>query len=547
MGETAGRAGLRSTDPRTIGVYRVLGRLGSGNQGVVYLAEAPSGARVAIKQLLSEGEDEQDRQQLTKEVAAARLVAPFCTAQLLDVRLEGPSPYVVSEYISGPTLSQKVRDEGPMTGTALQRLAIGTVTALAAIHQAGVVHRDFKPANVMLSPDGPRVIDFGIARDLATDMTETSRVIGTPVYMSPEQLRNEPVEPASDMFAWASVIAYAATELPPFDGDHMMAVAYRILSGEPTLTGVPDVLLPVLERCLVKDPALRPTAEQVLAMLLGRTEPKADANLLVRGSRIAEAVTPVPLPAPLPGPLPSPAAASVVGSARRRMTRGRWTAVAGVLLIFLALGGWAVDRSIRSDRSTGSVVVAVASEFPSVTAAPTDLPTRSTSQVVSPTAAVSATHRAVKKKQVKPEAVTKTAAKQEKKPSPSPARVVSATGTGPIVGIAGKCLDIANAQSENGTLVQIVACNQTKAQIWSAEDDGTIQALGKCLNVVTGTVEINECDGTDDQTWRIASGVIVNTGSGRCLATLGGDTTERTPVVVSSCSGSDAQAWALQA
>jgi serine/threonine protein kinase len=328
-------ADLRPTDPQTIGVYRLLGRLGSGSQGVVFLAEAPSGARVAIKQLLSSGEDNtQDRQQLAKEVAAARLVAPFCTAQLLDVRLEGPSPYVVSEYISGPTLSEKIRRDGPLTGAALQRLAIGTVTALAAIHQAGVVHRDFKPANVMLSPEGPRVIDFGIARNLAMELTETSRVVGTPAYMAPEQLRNEPVEPATDLFAWASVIAYAATGRTLFDGDHLMAVAFQILRGEPDLSGVPDELRGVLERCLVKDPALRPTAGQVLGMLLGRPGSDTDPGLLIRGSQIAEAASPVP--APPDGPV-----------RRRRWlgkANGRRTALVGVLLVLLVVGAWAINH-----------------------------------------------------------------------------------------------------------------------------------------------------------------------------------------------------------
>jgi serine/threonine protein kinase len=267
---------LRPGDPEGIGGYRVLSRLGAGGQGVVFLATSASGERVAIKQLRLE--DERARERFVKEVAAARRVAPFCTAQVVDVELEGPSPYIISEYIDGPSLQQQIERHGPMAGGALQRLAIGTVTALAAIHQAGVVHRDFKPANVMLSSDGPRVIDFGIARDLSTDTTVTSRIFGTPAYMAPEQLKTSRIGPATDMFAWASVIAFAATGRAPFDAPHMAAIVYRITSGDANLTGVPADLLGVIKQCLDKDPNRRPSAQQVLARLLGRPAPEHDAT-----------------------------------------------------------------------------------------------------------------------------------------------------------------------------------------------------------------------------------------------------------------------------
>jgi hypothetical protein len=501
---------------------------------VVYLAEAPSGARVAIKQLLVDDEGELDRKQLAKEVVAARRVAPFCTAQLLDAQLEGPEPYLVSEYIPGPTLSRKIRQDGPMSGTALQRMAIGTVTALAAIHQAGIVHRDFKPANVMLSQEGPRVIDFGIARDLATEMTETSRVIGTPAYMAPEQLRNEPVGPAADMFAWASVIAYTATGRAPFDADHVMAVAHRILNEEPSLGGVPAGLRTVLERCLLKDPADRPTAEQALAMLLGRPEPEVEPELLVRGSRIAEALAAVPLPAQGPE-----------RRWRRGMTQGDRIALLGVLICVVAVGGWAITQGDRRDRPAGPAQL-LATGSPVDGSATSERPGPDDT---GPAAGVSGSgiHSSVRKKTPKADPVAKDTPRQAVTPSSTPKRPSSATGTGPILGIAGKCLDVVNAWPGNGTVVQLTACNQTKAQIWSAERDGTIQALGKCLNVAGGRVEINECDGTGDQSWQIASGVIVNVGSGRCLAPLGGDSADRTPTVVTRCSGADSQSWSLRA
>lgn len=266
---------VRDTQPGDldeIAGYRVVGRLGEGGQGVVYLAVAPSsGERVAIKRLRPELlEDERARKRFVTEVAAARRVAPFCTARVIGAQVDGPQLYVISEYIDGPSLHQHVQRNGPLASDALQRVVIGTVTALAAIHVADVVHRDFKPANVLLAADGPRVIDFGIARDVLSETTVTSRVFGTPAYMSPEQLRAERVGPAADMFAWGSVVAYAATGKAPFDAPNVMAVVHRIATVEPDLAGVPGHLLPVLRRCLDKDPGGRPSALQALAKLLGR-------------------------------------------------------------------------------------------------------------------------------------------------------------------------------------------------------------------------------------------------------------------------------------
>ncbi|MCE0540070.1 serine/threonine protein kinase [Kineosporia rhizophila] len=279
---------LRAGDPTEVAGYRIVSRLGQGGQGVVFLGAGPDGSRVAVKQLRLE--DERSRQQFAKEVSAARRVAAFCTARVIDFDLEAESPYVVSEFIEGPSLQRLVRDSGPITGSRLQRLAIGTATALAAIHQAGVVHRDFKPANVMISPEGPRVIDFGIARDLSHETTVTSRIFGTPAYMAPEQIRAERVSPQTDMFAWASVVAFAATGRAPFEAEHMMAVVHRITTMEPRLDGVPAGLAEVLRRCLAKEPDQRPTAQQALALLLGRPEhDQADPTVvLAEGSRLAQ-------------------------------------------------------------------------------------------------------------------------------------------------------------------------------------------------------------------------------------------------------------------
>ncbi|WP_219464101.1 serine/threonine-protein kinase [Nonomuraea rhizosphaerae] len=252
---------LRPGDPAAVGPYRLVGRLGAGGQGVVYLAQARNGAPVAIKVLR---EDMAGDDRFARELAAARRVEPFCIAQVLDASLSG-RPYIVTEYVDGPSLQQAGRHRG----AELQRLAVATATALAAIHQAGVVHRDFTPSNVLLGRDGPRVIDFGIARALATGVTSTSSVVGTPAYMAPEQLAGQAVGAQADVFAWASVIVYAASGMPPFGDDSLPAVINRIVHSEPQVGALPEPLRSVVLSCLAKDPARRPTMQEVLLRLLG--------------------------------------------------------------------------------------------------------------------------------------------------------------------------------------------------------------------------------------------------------------------------------------
>ncbi|MFG1961324.1 serine/threonine protein kinase [Nonomuraea sp. NPDC049028] len=252
---------LLPEDPGAVGPYRLVGRLGEGGQGVVYLAQAPNGGPVAVKVLL-DGLVGDDR--FAKEVAAARRVEPFCIAQVLDASL-GARPYIVTEYVEGPSLQQA----GRHSGGDLQRLAVATATALAAIHAAGIVHRDFKPANVLLGRDGPRVIDFGIARATDSALTVTSGIVGTPAYMAPEQLAGAPAGPAADVFAWGSVIVYAAGGEPPFGQDSLPAVISRILNNEPQLGDLPRSLQAIVYACLSKDPARRPTMQDVLLRLLG--------------------------------------------------------------------------------------------------------------------------------------------------------------------------------------------------------------------------------------------------------------------------------------
>jgi eukaryotic-like serine/threonine-protein kinase len=262
---------LQPGDPRRLGSYDLIGRLGAGGQGAVFLGTSPSGDRVAVKLLHPDlTQDTDARGRFVREAMAAKQVARFCAAQVLDVQVAGDRPFIVSEYVPGPSVHRLVKDGGPLSDGPLERLAIGTATALVAIHQAGIVHRDLKPANVLVGPDGPRVIDFGIAKALATTATATSRVLGTPAYMAPEQVRGGPVDGAVDVFAWGALMVFVATGRPPFGTDSIPQVVQRILGEEPDLTGLPEPLRGLIRDCLAKDPAARPTASQILLRLLGQ-------------------------------------------------------------------------------------------------------------------------------------------------------------------------------------------------------------------------------------------------------------------------------------
>lgn len=295
---------LGPADPSRIGDYLLICRLGEGGQGVVYLAAAPSGARVVLKLLRTGAAGGPGaRALLVREVNAARAVARFCTAQVLDAQLDGERPYIVSEYVEGPTLEEHVRNVGPLEGSALDRLAIGTVTALAAIHQARIVHRDVKPGNVVLGPDGVRVIDFGVAYDQAGDVEATVPLLGTPAFVAPEQVTSGEVGPAADLFAWASTMVFAVTGHSPFEAGTAVAQLHRVVNGEPDLTGVPEPLCQILSRCFAKHPADRPTAEQVLLWLLRGMNHDATSGVggdgpagdeLARASAFAGAVSRTP-------------------------------------------------------------------------------------------------------------------------------------------------------------------------------------------------------------------------------------------------------------
>ncbi|MFE9424555.1 serine/threonine-protein kinase [Kitasatospora sp. NPDC006697] len=263
---------LEAADPRELGGYRLLRRLGAGGMGRVYLGRSAGGRTVAVKAVRPElADDPEFRARFRQEVAAARRVDGRWTAPVLDADTEGPAPWVATGYIAGPSLTSAVQRFGPLPAQTVRVLGAGLAGALAAVHGLGLVHRDVKPSNVLLALDGPRLIDFGIARALdAGTLTQSGFVVGSPGFLSPEQARGDRVGPPSDLFSLAAVLAYAATGRSPFgEGVSAAVLLYRVLHEEPDLAGLPEgPLRALLAECLAKDPAARPTPERLAQRLL---------------------------------------------------------------------------------------------------------------------------------------------------------------------------------------------------------------------------------------------------------------------------------------
>ncbi|GAA2528994.1 serine/threonine-protein kinase [Winogradskya humida] len=271
---------LRPHDPRVAGEYELLGLLGEGGMGAVYLARGRSGRPVAVKIIKPEYAAQAEfRGRFRSEVNRARQVPPFCTAAVLDADPDHETPYLVVEYVDGPDLAEVVTGKGPLTGGDLHGVAVGVATALVAIHGAGVIHRDLKPRNVLFALGSPKVIDFGIARALesTSEHTRPDQMVGTLSYMAPERLDGKAASPAVDVFAWGVLVFYAATGRTPFAADSPTATAVRILTAEPDLDGLTGDLRDLVGRALHKDPALRPTAQELLDMLLAGDAPQATA------------------------------------------------------------------------------------------------------------------------------------------------------------------------------------------------------------------------------------------------------------------------------
>ncbi|CAM5519623.1 serine/threonine protein kinase [Streptomyces xanthochromogenes] len=257
-------------DPESVGAYRLETVIGSGGMGVVHLATSPSGMRLAVKIVHAQhAADPEFRARFRQEVSAARRVSGAFTASVVDADPDAERPWMATLHVPGPTLAERVKESGPLDAVEVRRLGAGLAEALRDIHRAGVVHRDLKPSNVLLAADGPKVIDFGISRPYDSDLrTETGKLIGTPPFMAPEQFqRPREVGPAADVFAMGAVLVHAATGRGPFDSDSHYVIAYQVVHNEPDLAGVPEDLVPVLRGCLAKDPADRPTPDELMSAL----------------------------------------------------------------------------------------------------------------------------------------------------------------------------------------------------------------------------------------------------------------------------------------
>ncbi|CAL9584255.1 Serine_threonine-protein kinase PknD [Nocardiopsis dassonvillei] len=327
---------LLEGDPYRLGPYRLAGRLGAGGTGTVYAALTPDGARIAVKALhRHHTADPEFRDRFTREVDLLTRVRSACAVRVLAADTTGARPWLATEYVPGPTLREHVAVRGPLCGDTLTALAAGTAEALHSIHSAGIVHRDLGPDNVVLSPDGPRVLDFGIARAPdETALTRTGGVVGTPGWLAPEQYDGAVPAPAADMFSWGALIAYAATGREPFGTGPVDTLVHRTRREAPDLEGVPPRLLPLVRGALDRSPGVRPTAAQVMTALLrgpgaaggggaggdAGHERETLARLLATGWRIDAPVDPAPW----------------VPSRRRRRT---WPLVGAGLAVLVLVAG----------------------------------------------------------------------------------------------------------------------------------------------------------------------------------------------------------------
>ncbi|GGN28725.1 protein kinase domain-containing protein [Streptomyces fuscichromogenes] len=371
-------AALEPGDPRSVGEYQLLRRLGAGGMGRVYLGRSPGGRAVAVKVVHAElvaGHPE-FRSRFRREVAAARKVSGAFTAPVVDADPDAPLPWLVTSYIAGPSLQEAVAERGPLPAADVLALAAGLAEALTSVHAAGLVHRDLKPSNVLLAEDGPRVIDFGIARSVeSVTITRAGLMVGSPGFMSPEQVAGGEVTGASDVFALGAVLMFAATGGNPFGAGPTPALLYRVVHDEPDLSAVTDpALAGLIADCLAKDPDHRPTPREILT----RIAPAADTTaLLARPAAdprtgLAEPRTglanhaPAPVPAPaatrpvtrLDHPAPAPEKAPPEGVRRRTLlVSGGVLAVAalGAVPVAHLLGRAGNKNAVR--RTTGAVSV----------------------------------------------------------------------------------------------------------------------------------------------------------------------------------------------
>lgn len=287
---------LRREDPRVVGSFRLHRRLGAGGMGVVYLGSDRKGQRVALKVIRPDlAEDQEFRSRFAREVSAARRIRGGCTARLVAADLEADRPWFATQYVPGPSLHDKVADEGSLGAAEVAGIGAALSEGLVAVHEAGVVHRDLKPSNILLSPKGPRIIDFGIAWATgASTLTHVGTAVGSPGFLAPEQVRGAAVTPATDVFSLGATLAYASMGDSPFGHGSSEVMLYRVVHEEAQLHGVPDAVAPLIRACLAKDPEERPSTLQLSLRLkeIAARETQGLSDLRPPGPRGSEADRP---------------------------------------------------------------------------------------------------------------------------------------------------------------------------------------------------------------------------------------------------------------
>ena len=385
---------LQPGDPQLIGPYRLRGRLGAGGMGQVFLGLSAGGRPVAVKVVRAHlATDPEFRERFRREIAVARKVSGVYTSPVIDADVDGPMPWLATAYVEGPSLADAVLEHGPLPAESVLALARGLAEGLKAIHAAGVVHRDLKPANVLLASDGPRVIDFGISRAAeASALTRTGLVVGSPGFMSPEQAEGREVGPPSDIFSLGAVLAFAATGQGPFGTGSTPALVYRVVYSPPNLDHVPAEVRPLIERCLAKDPAARPTATRLLA----ETAAVHPATAVLPVTRLDSVdAAPTMTAAALSSPGASTRRQPVPDQPARHARRRGWRPLAVVSLSVGLLAGCTFTGVALTSGSVHTMSPATATPTTSVsasTSAPaTVTPTTSAPATVTPTTSAPAT------------------------------------------------------------------------------------------------------------------------------------------------------------
>jgi hypothetical protein len=494
------RAGrLRPGDPTRIGTYSIVGRLGSGGMGVVYLAQDETGHYVAVKVVHEAyAQDPEFRARFRSEVERAREVPPFCTAEVLDADPEHNPPYLVVEFVDGPSLGDVVSDSGPLSSANVHAVAIGVASALTAIHGAGVVHRDLKPRNVLLAPGSPKVIDFGIARALETVSQHTApgQMVGTLAYMAPERLDgySDSATSAADVFAWGAVVTYAATGRTPFDGGgspHVLAA--QILTAEPNLTGVPGELREPVRRALARDPHDRPSARELLDLLIsqGAQPPPEMERMLEQQTGVQAARS--------PGVTARPG-----GPGRRRAAppapagnRGRLAQVAVVLIAIAGLlgGGAFLFNKANAETPPKNSVPRIAADKSGI--AP---PTQPIASALNRKCISVPGDRFAEGQHLAMQPCADGAINQ----------AFAVLGDGALR-LNNLCMDVAWGSKDDGAVVQIANCNGQPAQQFTVTEDNEIISpqSGKCVQITGASskngaeLEIFTCAGKKHQRWEI--------------------------------------------